>query len=86
MSHVYLRSDCTDGTERRSQTSALFSACRCFSIATDACFGRSLAPLIRQPPSRIHGPGGNAERRRPREYPRARSAALKLAVPRQDGL
>jgi hypothetical protein len=55
MSHVYLRSDCIDGTERRSQTSAPFSACRCSRSATGARLAPSLAPLIRQPPSRIDG-------------------------------
>ncbi|WP_160321530.1 hypothetical protein [Caballeronia cordobensis] len=46
MSHVYPPSHRIDGTERRYQTSARFSACRGSRSATGARLGPSLARLI----------------------------------------
>jgi hypothetical protein len=55
MSHVDLRSNCIDRTERRYQISVPLPACRFLCSATGARRGPSFAPLIRQPPSRIQG-------------------------------
>lgn len=53
MSHVYLRSDCTDGTERRSQTSGFFLHVAARALRPALVSGVPSRPC--QPPSRIPG-------------------------------